>query len=129
MTWPVVYYRQSDGAEPADQFIRAQPAAAQAAIDNYLERLALFGPQLGYPSTSQIEGELRELRPDLGNVHYRLLYRRTGNIFVILHAFTKSGARIDRAEIDVAIERWKDLKARMNAVPRRQPRALGHEAP
>ncbi len=62
MAWPVVYYRQSDGTEPADDFIRTQPPAAQAAIDNYIERLAIFGPRLGYPSTSQVDGELRELR-------------------------------------------------------------------
>lgn len=92
MAWPVVYYRQSDGTEPADDVIRTQPPAAQAAIDNYIERLALFGPRLGFPSTSQVDGELRELRPDLGNIHYRLLYRRTDNVFVILHGFIKPGA-------------------------------------
>lgn len=129
MPWPVVYYRQSDGSEPADEFIRTQPPAAQAAIDNYIERLALFGPRLGYPSTSQVDGELRELRPDLGNIHYRLLYRRTDNVFVILHAFIKPGGRIAQAEIDVAHKRWDDLRTRMNAVPRRRPRALGHDAP
>ena len=26
--------------------------------------------------SSQVDGELRELRPDMGNTHYRLLYRR-----------------------------------------------------
>ena len=120
-----MYYRQSDGIEPADEFIRAQPPAAQAAVDNYVERLALFGPHLGYPSTSQVDGELRELRPDVGNVHYRLLYRRTGNVF----AFIKPRARIAQAEIDIANGRWEDLRARMNRLPRRPPRALGHDAP
>ncbi len=96
MPWPVVYYRKPDGTEPADEFIRTQPPAAQAAIDNYIERLALFGPTLGYPSTSQVDGELRELRPDLGSTHYRLLYRRTDNIFVILHAFLKPGGKLPR---------------------------------
>jgi len=91
MPWPVVFYRQADGVEPADVFIEQQSAAAQAAIDNYIERLAILGPALGFPSTSQVDGELRELRPDLGNVHFRLLYRRTDNIFVILHAFIKPG--------------------------------------
>ena len=129
MPWPVVYYRKSDGTEPADEFIRTQPPAAQAAIDNYIERLALFGPALGYPSTSQVDGELRELRPDLGNTHFRLLYRRTDNVFVILHAFIKPGGKIARAEIEIAHRRWEDLKARMGAVPRHPPRALGHEAP
>lgn len=129
MPWPVVYYRKFDGTEPADVVIRMQPPAAQAAIDNYIQRLAVFGPTLGYPSTSQVDGELRELRPDLGKTHYRLLYRRTNNIFVILHAFIKPGGKIAQTEIEIAHRRWEDLQARMGANPRHQPRALGREAP
>ena len=70
-----------------------------------------------------------DIRPDLGSTHYRLLYRRTDNVFVILHAFIKPGGKIARAEIDIAHRRWQDLTDRMAAVPRRPPRALGHDAP
>jgi phage-related protein len=129
MAWPVTYYRDSEGREPARDYVRSLPGPTQAAVVNYLGRLATFGPALPFPSSSQVEGELRELRPDMGNLHYRLLYRRTGNVFVILHAFLKPGSRIALGEIAVAQERWDDLVTRMNADPRQPPRAIGHDAP
>ena len=128
MPWPVTYYRTRDGQEPAREFIDSLDAHTRAATQNYIERLAIFGPHLPFPSSSKVEGELRELRPDMGNLHYRLLYRRTDNIFVILHAFLKPGSRIALAEIAAAQSRWTDLGERMNEVPRRPPRAIGHDA-
>jgi phage-related protein len=127
--WVVRYYRAADGNQPADEFVDAQPARAQAMIDNYIGRLTLFGPGLRYPSSSQVEGELRELRPDMGRTHYRLLYRRSDDMFIILHAFIKRGGPIDQAEIDIANERWKDFKDRMNADLRRPPSAIGRTVP
>lgn len=128
-TWAVKYYRAADGSQPADEFIDVQPAQAWAMIDNYLGRLALFGPSLPFPSSSQVEGELRELRPDRGRTHYRLLYRRSGDMFIILHAFIKPGDRINHAEIDTANGRWKDFRDRMDADHRRPPSAIGRTAP
>jgi len=98
-------------------------------IDNYLGRLALFGPSLPFPSSSQVAGELRELRPDMGRTHYRLLYRRSDDIFIVLHAFIKRGGPIDRAEIALANRRWRDFRNRMDADPRRPPSAIGRTAP
>lgn len=128
-TWAVRYYRAADGSQPADEFIDAQPPQAQAMIDNYLGRLALFGPSLPFPSSSQVAGELRELRPDMGRTHYRLLYRRSDDIFIVLHAFIKRGGPIDRAEIALANRRWRDFRNRMDADPRRPPSAIGRTAP
>ena len=125
----VKYYRAADGSQPADAFIGAQPAQAQAMIDNYLGRLALFGPSMPFPSSSQVEGGLRELRPDMGRTHYRLLYRRSDDMFIVLHVFIKRGGQIDQAEIDIANKRWKDFRDRMNADPRRPPSAIGRTAP
>jgi phage-related protein len=125
----VRYYRAADGSQPANEFIDAQPPQAQAMIDNYLGRLALFGPSLPFPSSSQADGELRELRPDMGRTHYRLLYRRSDDLFIILHAFIKRGGSIDPAEIEVANRRWQDFKVRMDADPRRAPSAIGRAAP
>jgi phage-related protein len=98
-------------------------------IDNYIGRLSIFGPALPFPSSSQVYGELRELRPDMGRTHYRLLYRRSDDMFIILHAFIKLGGPIAQREIDVANQRWEDFKARMNADPREPPSAIGHTAP
>jgi len=59
----------------------------------------------------------------------RVLYRRSGNLFVLLHAFEKRTKSIPEQDKAVAKERWEDFKARMRADPRMPPRAAGHDAP
>ena len=60
---------------------------------------------------------------------YRVVYRRSGNLFVLLHMFRKDTGRVPQTELRVARERWEDFKARMDAERRRPPRAAGHDAP
>ena len=79
--------------------------------------------------SSQIDGPLRELRCHFGSELYRVLYRRSDNLFVPLHMFRKDTGKVPRQEIDVAAKRWADFRARMNSAPRVPPRAAGHDAP
>jgi phage-related protein len=127
-----VYYRASDGQEPVRNFIDELDVETQAALDNQISRLNLLSdeiPHLPFPHSSQVESELRELRCHYGRSHYRVLYRRSDRLIVLLHVFTKRSARIPRREIEIARERWVDFKARMDAAPSRPPRAAGHDAP
>ncbi len=126
--WPVVYYRAADGGEPVNAFIDAIAPKVQVLLDNQIERIALFGPRLPFPHSSQVEGELRELRCHYGNTLYRILYRRSDNLFVLLHIFEKRTGAIPDADKEVARERWADFKRRMDESPRRPPRAAGHDA-
>ncbi len=127
--WPVVCYRAADGTEPVDVFIDGLAPKVQVVLDNQIERIALFGPQLPFPHSSQVEGELRELRCHYGNTLYRILYRRSNNLFVLLHILEKRTGAIPEADKQIARERWADFKRRMNETPRRPPRAAGHDAP
>src|SRR5450759_5384518 len=95
----------------------------------HILRLVEFGPTLPYPWSSQIAGELRELRADAGRSHYRILYRRSHNVFVLLHFLDKRVDRLPQADIEMADKRWADYQARMNVPVRRAPRAAGHDAP
>lgn len=127
-----VYYRATNGQEPVRAFIDELDVETQAALDNQIDRLNLLSddiPHLPFPHSSQVEGELRELRCHYGRRHYRVLYRRSDRLIVLLHVFAKGSAKIPRREIETAHERWADFKARMDANPRRPPRAAGHDAP
>jgi len=131
-----VYYRDKQGVEPVDDFVeqlmKANPMAA-AKIDDYVEehlnRRAAGDPPPEHPVSSQIEGELRELRVRFARTRYRVLYRRSGNLIVLLHAFEKHTGRVPVGEQRLAARRFEDFKARMDAKPRRRPRAAGHDAP
>ncbi len=149
MATQAVYYRAPDGVEPVAEFLDREfplesrkknpsvgeteaAATKRMTVDLQIDRLnglANDDPPLPFPHTSQIDGPLRELRCHYGRAHYRILYRRSGNLFVLLHMIRKTSKSVPRSEIEIAKQRWQDFKARMDAQPRRPPRAAGQDAP
>ncbi len=128
-----VYYRDSRGAEPVDEFIEALAPKRAAKIDEFVEEY-LNGqlpeaPPRAFPITSQIEGELRELRVRFDNTRYRILYQRSENLVVLLHALEKDIGPVPQGDIELAKQRMADFKRRMDASLRRPPRAAGKDAP
>lgn len=127
-----VYYRALDGSEPVDAFIDGLGERKQPTIDLQIDRLndrPPSAPPLPFPHSSQVRGPLRELRCHYGPELYRILYRRSGNLIVLLHMFRKDTESIPEADIAIAEQRWTDFKSRMDAPRRRPPRAAGHDAP
>lgn len=127
-----VYYCDPGGVEPVVSFLHDLPLKERVAIRNQIGRLNLLGddlPHLPFPHSSQVEGELRELRCHFGRKQYRVLYQRSERLIVLLHAFPKAQKRIPQAEVLLAAERFRDFKERMNASRRRRPRAAGQDAP
>jgi phage-related protein len=127
-----IYYRAADGSEPVREFITGLDVKRRAALLRQIDRLNDLSdamPHLPFPHSSQVDGELRELRCHMGSDHYRVLYRRSGRLIVLLNAVPKTTGKLPRTEIDTAQKRWEDFKARMDARPRKPPRAAGHDAP
>ncbi|MBA3866398.1 MAG: type II toxin-antitoxin system RelE/ParE family toxin [Solirubrobacterales bacterium] len=77
-------------------------------------------PHLPFPHSSQVDGELRELRCHMGSEHYRVLYRRSGRLFILLHAFPKTTGKLPPAEIKIAQKRWRT--SRLGWMPNRASR-------
>lgn len=128
-----IYYRDRRGIEPVDGFIGTLPAKRAAKVDDYIEEYlngqAPGAPPPEFPISSQIEGELRELRIRFANTRYRVLYQRSGNLIVLLHAFEKDTGAVAASEKELAKRRMADFKRRMDARPRNPPRAAGRDAP
>ena len=99
------------------------------AIEEHLNGRSPREPPPEFPVTSQIEGELRELRVRFAKTRYRVLYQRSGNLMVLLHAFEKNTGAIPGGDRRKAETRMADFRARMDASPRRPPRAAGRDAP
>ncbi|MEX0973125.1 MAG: type II toxin-antitoxin system RelE/ParE family toxin [Solirubrobacterales bacterium] len=114
-----IYYRDRRGVEPVSRFIDALPAKRAAKIDDYVqEHLSGKPPEAPppeHPISSQIEGELRELRVRFANTRYRILYQRSGNLIVLLHAFEKNTGAVPAAENATAKRRMADFAGRMDA--------------
>ncbi len=128
-----IYYRDKHGVEAVNRFIESLPAKRAAKIDDYIEEhlngRAGDAPPPEFPISSQIEGELRELRIRFANTRYRILYQRSGNLIVLLHALEKKTEAVPASERALAERRMADFKQRMDARPRKPPRAVGRDAP
>lgn len=127
-----VYYRDRNGVEPVDEFINALATERQEELDfkiGLLNRLRSTDPPLPFPHRSQVDGQLRELRCHYGRDLYRIFYQRSGSLFVLLHVIEKRTGALPEADIELAKARSTDFRERMDAKPRRRPRAAGHDAP
>lgn len=128
-----VYYRDKKGIEPVREFLEALPVKRRAKIsefvDEYLNDRAPDAPPVEFPISSQVDGELRELRVRFAGTRYRLLYQRSDNLMVLLHGIEKHTGGIPPADIELARRRMEDFARRMNAEPRVPPRAAGRDAP
>ena len=127
-----VYYRGADGSEPVDEFIEQLDERKQVTLDLQIDRLngrTPSAPPLSFPHSSQVRGPLRELRCHYGSELYRVLYRRSDNLIVLLHMLRKDKGRLPEADVALAEARWADFKRRMDFERRRMPRAVGRDAP
>lgn len=90
------------------------PATERNALLHAVEKLEAFGPQLGFPHSSAVQGcqGLRELRPRAGRSPWRALYQRVGDAFVI--AAIGHEAQVDRRRFDkatrLALQRLAELE-------------------
>jgi hypothetical protein len=60
-----IYYRDSRGRQPVEEFIDELRPKHQAVVDLAIDRLNGLHPSeppLAFPATSHVDGELRELR-------------------------------------------------------------------
>jgi phage-related protein len=131
-SFQAIYYRAADGSEPVRGLLQSLDVKRRVSLRNQIARLNLLSdavPHLPFPHSSQIDGELRELRCHFGTEHYRILYRRSESLIVLLHAFRKTTRKLPTADIRTASMRWEDFQTRMNATTRLPPRAVGRHAP
>jgi phage-related protein len=123
------YYRARDGSEPVRAFIQALPQEVRGRIRDHIGRLKAVGEDLDFPYTSQVQGELRELRASVGRRPFRIFYRRSRRFAVLLHIVEKRRRKVSTADISIADARYRDFKSRMDCGVRIRPRPLGSDAP
>ena len=124
------FYRARDGTEPVRAFIRrALPPDVRDRVRAHIGRLSAVGEDLDFPYTSQVHGELRELRASVGRRPFRIFYRRSGRFAVLLHVVEKRRRKRTASDVGIADARYRDFKSRIDAPVRSGPRPLGSDAP
>lgn len=136
MPYQAIYYRDERGHEPVNEFIDGLDPRCQDEVDWYIDLLnglSDSNPELAFCYSSALKGtqyrSFRELRASCGRARYRILFRRSGRFFILLHAFQKNTGDVPERDKEIALARWLDFKARMDSIPRGDPRAMGHDAP
>ncbi len=127
-----VFYKDCKGSQPVNDFLDRLDERRRIRLKIQLDRLNELThqhPHLPFPHSSQIQGELRELRCHFGSELYRVLYRRSRNLLVLLHMFRKTQAKVPPKEIEIANKRWLSFKKRMDTQSRKPPRPVGRDAP
>ena len=69
-----------------------------------------LGWPLGMPLVRHLGGGLWEVRTRLDNRIARVLFVLSGSTMVLLHGFIKKQQETPKADLDLAIERHKELK-------------------
>jgi ribosome-binding protein aMBF1 (putative translation factor) len=102
----VAFFRGAGRVQPVQQFLEELKGPdRRAAVDNQIDRLRALSPDdppLPSPWDEQVEAELRALRIRVGRDVFRVIYRRSGTLFILLHAFTERGQVIPEDAMRIA---------------------------
>ena len=113
MEWAVEYYRDSQGRQPARDFIHSLPDETQAKVYRTIKLLKAYGVLLKESYTKQIRGKIRELRITDNRGAVRILYFTvTGKRLILLNGFIKKTDKTPEREIETAEKRIKDFMER-----------------
>jgi putative component of toxin-antitoxin plasmid stabilization module len=107
----IIFFKEDDDSVPIMSWLDdIRPKRVKAKCLGLLKLLALMGYELKRPRSDTLRDGIRELRTEVGNVNYRLLYFFHGkDCVVVSHGITKE-AEVPDNEIDKAIENRERYK-------------------
>ncbi|MCL2309838.1 MAG: type II toxin-antitoxin system RelE/ParE family toxin [Proteobacteria bacterium] len=69
-----------------------------------------FGWPMGLPLVRHLQGDLWEIRSNLGNRIARVIFAVEGDTMYLLHGFIKATQKTQPADLALAQRRWKQIK-------------------
>lgn len=109
----VLLYRDDDGTIPALDWLKELQRKNRPAFEKCLFLLSVLeehGQELRRPRADLLRDGVYELRTQVRNVHYRLLYGFVGkDVVVVSHGLTKKANVPDR-DIDLAVQRLSRVR-------------------
>ena len=104
----VKFFANSLGSEPVRLWLKGLSATDRKTIGEDIKTVQ-FGWPLGMPLVRHLGGGLWEVRTRLDNRIARVLFVLSGSTMVLLHGFIKKQQETPKADLDLAIERHKEL--------------------
>jgi phage-related protein len=112
MDWRVVYFRESGGRSPIEDFIERLAQDEQVDVAVGIDMLRSHGIALGRPWVAPLGKGLWELRVRSRRQLRILYFLHTGRTFVLLHAFVKRTRKVPQSEIRVTTRRMNEYLRR-----------------
>lgn len=109
----VLLYQEADGTIPVLDWLRELQRKNRAAFEKclfLLDLLEQFGQELRRPRADLLRDGVYELRTEVRNVNYRLLYGFVGkDVALVAHALVKK-AKVSDRDIDLAAARLERFR-------------------
>lgn len=113
--YSILLYETENGFTPVAEYLTNLHPKSRYKVSRLLELLAINGNQLKMPYSKSLRDNLLELRCTTQQGQERIIYCFIAEKnCILLHAFLKKTQKTPENEIKIAIERYKDLKARFN---------------
>jgi phage-related protein len=108
MSWKVKFFQTRRGDYPVKDFIERLDKKTYSRALKTITLLHNFGPFMRMPYSKKITSSVLELRIK-GAESIRILYSPHKQEFYLLHAFKKKTQKIPRRELEIALDRSRDL--------------------
>ena len=105
------FYATELGAEPVREWLKLLPAVDRKVIGEDMKTVQ-FGWPLGMPLVRSMGGGIWEVRIRLENRIARVLFVLDGSTMVLLHGFIKKTQATSLSDLDLAKDRFKQLRRR-----------------
>lgn len=103
------FYRSDAGVEPLRDWLKSLPVIGRKAIGEDVKTVQ-FGWPPGMPLVAHLGSGIREVRTRLSTRVARVLFVLDGDTMVLLRGFIKKEQETPKPELDLAMERRKQLQ-------------------
>lgn len=104
----VRFYRSQSGAEPVRDWLMKLDKPSRRVIGADIKTVQ-FGWPLGMPLVRKLGPGLWEVRSRVPQGIARVLFTTRGRVLVLLHGFIKKSQRTPTTDLDVALQRVKEV--------------------
>lgn len=110
-TLTVRFFRSDAGVEPLRDWLKSLPVVERKTIGEDVKTVQ-FGWPLGMPLVAHLGSGIWEVRTRLSTRIARVLFVLDGDTMVLLHGFIKKEQKTPKPELDLAMDRRKQLQRR-----------------
>jgi len=111
-TLKVNFFQTESGTEPVRDWLRDLPGPDRKVIGEDIKTVQ-YGWPLGMPLVRHLRGDVWEVRVQLQRRIARVLFATEKEAMILLHGFIKKSRETPKTDLDLAIERLKQLRRRV----------------